>query len=174
MDAESFVDHDERACRACMTSVHGFVFNARFLEWRAATHVRQVGSQGYRPALIDKSHLQHGMSRNSIFGGDAATKVAHGYPEGWDELEHFVRFGEGVPDWPDDFYGVGHVEPAIDHGAGSPVIISAGAWTKEPAARILLCRTTTSRRRCVARTAGGRSMNLPAGQRSREHGPGCR
>lgn len=99
-----------------MPSVHGVVFNDRSLEWGAATHVRQFRSQGYRTALIGKSHLQHGMSRNSVFGVDAAPTVDHGYAPGWDELEHFERFDDGLPDWPDDFYGFGHVELAIDHG----------------------------------------------------------
>jgi hypothetical protein len=68
-------------------------------------------------ALIGKSHLQHGMSRNSVVEVDRAPTVDHGYPDGWDSLEHFEEYDTGVPEWPDDFYGFGHVELAIDHGA---------------------------------------------------------
>jgi len=100
-----------------MPSVHGVVFNDRSLEWGAATHVRQFRSQGYRTALIGKSHLQHGMSRNSMFPGDTTPTVDHGYDDGWDTLEHFERYSTDLPPWPDDFYGFGHVELAIDHGA---------------------------------------------------------
>lgn len=100
-----------------MPSVHGVVFNDRSLEWGAATHVRQFAAQGYRTALIGKSHLQHGMSRNSVMEADASATVDHGYPDGWDQLEHFERYDNGIPDWPQDFYGFGHVELAIDHGA---------------------------------------------------------
>ena len=100
-----------------MPSVHGVVFNDRSLEWGAGTHVRQFRKQGYRTGLIGKSHLQHGMSRNSVFPVETAATVDHGYAAGWDELEHFERYGAELPEWPDDFYGFGHVELAIDHGA---------------------------------------------------------
>jgi arylsulfatase A-like enzyme len=100
-----------------MPSVHGVIFNDRSLEWGAATHVRQFRNEGYRTALIGKSHLQHGMSRNSIGRVDGAATVNHGYADGWDTLEHFERYETEVPEWPDDFYGFGHVELAIDHGA---------------------------------------------------------
>jgi len=100
-----------------MPSVHGVVFNDRSLEWGAATHVRQFRDAGYRTALIGKSHLQHGMSRNAVVARDLTPTIDHGYPEGWDELEHFERYLDDTPEWPDDFYGFGHVELAIDHGA---------------------------------------------------------
>jgi len=97
--------------------VHGVVFNDRSLEWGAATHVRQFRDAGWRTALIGKSHLQHGLSRNAVVPVDAAPAVADPYPAGWNTLEHAETFDKGVPDWPDDFYGFGHVELAIDHGA---------------------------------------------------------
>lgn len=100
-----------------MPSAHGVVFNDRSLEWGAATHVRQFREAGWRTALIGKSHLQHGLSRNAVFPVDAAPVVADPYPPGWNELEHAESYEAGVPDWPDDFYGFGHVELAIDHGA---------------------------------------------------------
>jgi arylsulfatase A-like enzyme len=68
--------------------------------------------------LIGKSHLQHGMSRNSIVPVDRTPTVDHGYGAEWDGLEHGERYEDGgMPDWPDDFYGFGHVELSIDHGA---------------------------------------------------------
>ena len=79
-----------------MPSVHGVVFNDRSLEWGAATHVRQFHSAGYRTALIGKSHLQHGMSRNSVYRTDQTAAVDHGYDEGWDSLEHFERYEQGL------------------------------------------------------------------------------
>lgn len=100
-----------------MPSAHGVVFNDRSLEWGARTHVRQFREQGWRTALIGKSHLQHGMSRNSVFPVDKAATVDHGYGDGWDHLENSERFEGGLPDWPDDFYGFGHVELSIDHGS---------------------------------------------------------
>ncbi len=101
-----------------MPSAHGVTFNDRSLEWGAATHVRQFRDAGYRTALIGKSHLQHGMSRNAVFPVDLTPTVDHGYGAEWDGLEDFERYVDGqIPEWPDDFYGFGHVELAIDHGA---------------------------------------------------------
>lgn len=100
-----------------MPSVHGVVFNDRSLEWGAATHVRQFREAGWRTALIGKSHLQHGMSRNAVFPVKKTATVDHGYPEGWDHWEHAERFENGVTEMPDDFYGFGHVQLSIDHGS---------------------------------------------------------
>lgn len=100
-----------------MPSVHGVIFNDRSLEWGAATHVRQFRRAGWRTALIGKSHLQHGMSRNSVFRFDRSAAIDLGYPEGWDQWEHAERYEGDLPDFPDDFYGFGHVELSIDHGA---------------------------------------------------------
>ena len=49
-----------------MPTAHGVVFNDRSLDWQANTFVRRLKKSGYRTALIGKSHLQHGMSRNSV------------------------------------------------------------------------------------------------------------
>lgn len=100
-----------------MPSVHGVIFNDRSLELGASTHVRQFRNAGWRTALIGKSHLQHGMSRNSIHALDAEAAIDHGYPEGWDTFEHAELHEAGNLTMPDDFYGFGHVELSIDHGA---------------------------------------------------------
>ncbi len=101
-----------------MPSAHGVIFNDRSLELGAATHVRQFREAGYRTALLGKSHLQHGMSRNSVTEFDLTPTVDHGYGEGWDEMEnHELYSPDSTPEFPDDFYGFGHVELAIDHGA---------------------------------------------------------
>jgi arylsulfatase A-like enzyme len=100
-----------------MPSAHGVVFNDRSLEWGANTHVRQFRSAGYRTGLFGKSHLQHGMSRNSVHRAKMPATVDHDYPDRWDSLEHFEEYEDGLPDWPDDFYGFGQVELSIDHGA---------------------------------------------------------
>ncbi len=100
-----------------MPTAHGVVFNDRSLEWGAATHVRQFRDAGYRTGLFGKSHLQHGMSRNSVNPAPFPATVDHGYETGWDQLEDWERYDTEVPEWPDDFYGFGHVELSIDHGA---------------------------------------------------------
>ncbi|WP_420446846.1 sulfatase [Candidatus Poriferisodalis sp.] len=101
-----------------MPSAHGVVFNDRSLEPGANTHVRQFRAAGYRTALIGKSHLQHGMSRNAVFPSNQASGAVDGYwPAGWDTLEDAERYLEGAPEFPDSFYGFEHVELAIDHGA---------------------------------------------------------
>ena len=100
-----------------MPTAHGVVFNDRSLDWGANTHVRTFSDAGYRTALIGKSHLQHGMSRNAVFpvGRQGATKDPH--PQGWDTLEDFERYLDTPPEFPESFYGFDHVELAIDHGA---------------------------------------------------------
>ncbi|WP_419946111.1 sulfatase [Candidatus Poriferisodalis sp.] len=101
-----------------MPSSHGVVFNDRSLEPGANTHVRQFRAAGYRTALIGKSHLQHGMSRNAVNPSDlAGGPVDEYWPKGWDSHEDAERYLDGAPEFPDSFYGFGHVELAIDHGA---------------------------------------------------------
>ncbi len=100
-----------------MPSAHGVIFNDRSLEWGAATHVRQFRTAGWRTALIGKSHLQHGMSRDAALPVDRVPTVDHGYETDWDLWEHAERFESEPPAMPDDFYGFGHVELSIDHGA---------------------------------------------------------
>ncbi len=100
-----------------MPTAHGVVFNDRSLDWGANTFVRRFTDEGYRTVLVGKSHLQHGMSKNSVvpFRGGGATRVP--YPDGWDQLEDFERYLEGNADPVEDFYGFQQAEFAIDHGA---------------------------------------------------------
>ncbi len=101
-----------------MPSAHGVVFNDRSLEPGANTHVRQFAEAGYRTALIGKSHLQHGMSRNAVFPSRQSGGAVDDYwPAGWDTLEDAEQYMGGAPEFPDSFYGFEHVELAIDHGA---------------------------------------------------------
>jgi len=102
-----------------LPTAHGVIFNDRSLDWGANTFVRQFRAAGYRTALIGKSHLQHGMSRNAVVAHRGQPAVASPYPQGWDELEEYERYlslDQPAPD-PDDFYGFDHIELAIDHGA---------------------------------------------------------
>ena len=100
-----------------MPTAHGVVFNDRSLDWGANTHVRQFRAAGYRTALIGKSHLQHGLSRNAVLEIERQPVTASPWPDGWDRLEHAELYDDGLPEWPDDFYGFDHVELSIDHGA---------------------------------------------------------
>ncbi|MCP3939157.1 MAG: sulfatase-like hydrolase/transferase [Actinomycetia bacterium] len=100
-----------------MPTAHGVVFNDRSLDWGANTFVRRFRSSGYRTGLIGKSHLQHGMSRNSMVSVDTEAAVSNPYPDGWDRYEDFESYHNGPPEFPDSFYGFDHVELAIDHGA---------------------------------------------------------
>ncbi len=99
-----------------MPTAHGVVFNDRSLDWNANTFVRVMRSAGYRTGLLGKSHLQHGMSRNSTVAIGSEPVVRSPYPDGWDQLEEFERYLEDFED-PEDFYGFDRIELAIDHGA---------------------------------------------------------
>lgn len=100
-----------------MPTAHGVIFNDRSLEWGANTHVRQFSEAGYRTALIGKSHLQHGLSRNSMYPIDKQPVVDDPYPEGWNTWEDHELYTDGVPEMPGSFYGFDHVEFSIDHGS---------------------------------------------------------
>ena len=100
-----------------MPTAHGVIFNDRSVDPNANTFARRMRSVGYDTALIGKSHLQHGMSRNSVvqFRGEPAVSAHHS--PGWDTQEDFERYmGERTPELA-DFYVFDHVELAIDHGA---------------------------------------------------------
>ena len=86
-------------------------------DWGANTHVRCFREAGYRTALIGKSHLQHGMSRNAVLPVDRAPVAEDPWPQDWDRLEDCERYEGSLPEFPDSFYGFDHVELAIDHGA---------------------------------------------------------
>lgn len=98
-------------------TAHGVIFNDRSLDWGANTHARQFRQAGYRTALIGKSHLQHGMSRNSVEPVDAEGAIDDPYEPGWNTFEDFERYEGGPPEIPGSFYGFDHVELAIDHGS---------------------------------------------------------
>jgi arylsulfatase A-like enzyme len=100
-----------------MPTAHGVIFNDRSLDWGANTFVRRFRQAGYTTALIGKSHLQHGMSRNSVvpFRGEPVGTPA--YETDWDQIENFERYVDATPDAPEDFYGFAHIELSIDHGA---------------------------------------------------------
>lgn len=100
-----------------MPTAHGVIFNDRSLDWEANTFARRFDESGYQTALIGKSHLQHGMSRNSVvaYRGEPVTHSLA--PAGWDEIEHFERYSPRAAPVVDNFYGFRHIELAIDHGA---------------------------------------------------------
>ena len=75
-----------------MPTAHGVIFNDRSLDWNANTFVRLLRAAGYRTGLLGKSHLQHGMSRNSVVVIDQEPVVRSPYPDGWDQLEEFERY----------------------------------------------------------------------------------
>ncbi len=98
-----------------MPSAHGVIFNDRSLPWNANTCVRELAGAGYRTALIGKSHIQHGLSRNVVREQRSAPTATDPYPAGWDALENPEAYLEGIPAI-DEFYGFQHVEFAIGHG----------------------------------------------------------
>ena len=70
-----------------------------------------------KDVIHGKSHLQHGMSRNSIvpFRGNGAFESI--FPTGWDEIENYENYLDCDTLKTEDFYGFGEIELAIDHGA---------------------------------------------------------
>ncbi len=100
-----------------MPTAHGVIFNDRSLEWNTNTFVRQFKDADYSTTLIGKSHLQHGMSRNSVvpFRGNGAFREL--FPPGWDELENYENYLVSDTPKTEDFYGFSEIELAIDHGA---------------------------------------------------------
>lgn len=100
-----------------LPSAHGVIFNDRSLDWGANTHVRTFRNAGYRTGLFGKSHLQHGLSRNSVRAIPREPVQADPWPDGWNDLENAELYDDGLPPWPDDFYGFDKVELSIDHGS---------------------------------------------------------
>jgi arylsulfatase A-like enzyme len=100
-----------------MPSAHGVIFNDRSLSPDANTFVGQLRKVGYQTALIGKSHLQHGMSREAIadLPGDSSRDSL--WVKGWDTVEHQERYENGDTPKPDDFYGFAHIELTLGHGA---------------------------------------------------------
>lgn len=102
-----------------MPSAHGVIFNDRSLHPNAGTFVGQLRDAGWRTALIGKSHLQHGMSRESIVDFEKPAGRHSPFDEGWDTIEHQERYETGEVIAPEDFYGFGHIELTIGHGSWS-------------------------------------------------------
>ena len=100
-----------------MPTAHGVVFNDRSLDWGANTYVRSFRDAGYRTALLGKSHLQNGLSRNATIATNRAPVTVDPWPAGWNHLEDAELYVDGLPEWPDDFYGFDHVRLSIDHGS---------------------------------------------------------
>ncbi len=102
-----------------MPSAHGVIFNDRSLDPSANTFVAQLRRSGYRTALIGKSHLQHGMSREAVRMSGLDPGLFSPHPPAWDSIEHQERYEAGEHVDPDDFYGFDHIELTIGHGAWS-------------------------------------------------------
>ncbi len=100
-----------------MPSAHGVIFNDRSLDWQANTFVRCFREAGYSTALIGKSHLQHGMSKNAVVKYRGAGAAKPSSQSGWDQWEDWERYVDGSPEMPEDFYGFERVQFSIDHGA---------------------------------------------------------
>ena len=69
-----------------MPSAHGVIFNDRSLNWHANTFVRAFRAAGYRTGLLGKSHLQHGMSKNSMVSFRGQGAEANPHAQGWIRL----------------------------------------------------------------------------------------
>ena len=86
-----------------MPSAHGVVFNDRSLAWNANTFVRELAGAGYRTALIGKSHIQHGLSRNVVREQREAPTLANPYPDGFysggSREEKYVGLRESYFSW---------------------------------------------------------------------------
>ncbi len=100
-----------------MPTAHGVIFNDRSLDWGVNTYVKTFRAAGYRTALVGKSHLQNGLSRNATIASRRAPVATDPWPQGWNHLEDAERYDDGPPEWPDDFYGFDHVRLSIDHGS---------------------------------------------------------
>ena len=98
-----------------MPSAHGVIFNDRSLAPNSNTVARALAAAGYSTALIGKSHIQHGLSRNVVRAQRQSPTQTDPFPVGWDEWENPERYLHENPAI-DDFYGFNHVEFAIGHG----------------------------------------------------------
>ena len=100
-----------------MPTAHGVIFNDRSLEWNANTFVRQFKKANYSTALIGKSHIQHGASRNSMVSFRGEASFQNIFPLGWNEIENYENYLDSAPPEIQDFYGFQDIELSIDHGA---------------------------------------------------------
>ena len=99
-----------------MPSAHGVIFNDRSLEPDVNTFVSQLRQAGWATALMGKSHLQHGESRNAVVDLGKPPVRRSPFPEGWDTIEHDERYERGDVVAPDDFYGFGEIKLTVGHG----------------------------------------------------------
>ena len=79
-----------------MPTAHGVIFNDRSLEWGATLTSGPSATRAGAPRLIGKSHLQHGMSRNSVVPSTKAGAVRDPWPTGWNELEHYELYLDAI------------------------------------------------------------------------------
>tara|TARA_R110002072_G_scaffold1598_3_gene13564 strand:+ start:20929 stop:22503 length:1575 start_codon:yes stop_codon:yes gene_type:complete len=100
-----------------MPSSHGVTFNDRSLDPNSNTFAKVFRKSGYRTGLIGKSHLQHGVSKNSMIPFRGESSMATSHPMGWNEIEDCERYFAGNPTDPADFYGFDKIDLSIDHGA---------------------------------------------------------
>jgi arylsulfatase A-like enzyme len=100
-----------------MPSAHGVIFNDRSLELNTNTFVAQLRDAGWSTALIGKSHLQHGESRNAVNDLGKPAGRTSPFEKGWDTIEHDERYERGETVAPDDFYGFGEIQLTLGHGA---------------------------------------------------------
>jgi arylsulfatase A-like enzyme len=98
-----------------MPSAHGVVFNDRSLPINATTFVGRLRDEGWRTALIGKSHLQHGESKDAVLDLGIPGALSP-FEDGWDTLEHPERYLDGEPPEITDFYGFDHAEFTVGHG----------------------------------------------------------
>lgn len=97
-----------------LPSSHGTRVNGLALDRDAETFARALRRDGYRTALIGKSHLQplgHGEDEVNrlLAGGPRRDAVDRDWPEGWDTFEHIDRHRRGWVEMPADYYGFDHV-----------------------------------------------------------------
>lgn len=98
-----------------MPSAHGVIFNDRSLPINATTFVGRLRDQGWRTALIGKSHLQHGESKDAVI--DLGIPGARSpFEDGWDTLEDPERYLQGAAPEITDFYGFDTAEFTVGHG----------------------------------------------------------
>ncbi|MEM7116397.1 MAG: sulfatase-like hydrolase/transferase [Chloroflexota bacterium] len=121
-----------------MPSAHGNWVNMLGLDWHANTFVRVLRENGYRTALVGKSHLQEHVNRRELRRsgtkrpldipspnqlrrfkryplsgeGDAVTQP---WAQDWNSWEDVVRHRKQYVEMPADYYGFESVELVCSH-----------------------------------------------------------
>ncbi|MEM7797548.1 MAG: sulfatase-like hydrolase/transferase [Chloroflexota bacterium] len=121
-----------------MPSAHGNWLNTLGLDREANTFARVLRANGYRTALVGKSHLQEFASRKEMRQGKAnlpldmpnreavrrfkrypfpgeGKAVNRPWPNDWNSLEDVVRHRQSYTSMPNDYYGFEQVELVCDH-----------------------------------------------------------